>query len=322
MENYNLKKGLICGILGTFLIGLQPIIAIARPSIIDPYIFAAITALIEAIVFLPIYFFERNRLNKQKRDQTDCAKIESLLNGWKKRVNLKLLLIIAISFSIIPVLLYIGFELAEAINSSLALKSEIIFALLFGYLILKEERISKIQILFCFLLFFGLIIAITQGSFNLLEFNFGVLIIIFTTALFSLIHTITKSAFDRNELFPSQVVFIRNLSSGTILLVVYLSIFPLQNLLMLLDFNNFIFFLVMGLDYGFSLFLWYKTLSYIQIGKAGIINSLTPIISSFFAVLLLGDSFTIFHLIGTTIIIISIIMIFRKKKKKVVSKNF
>ena len=144
-----MKKGLICGILGTFLIGLQPIIAIARPSIIDPYIFAAITALIEAIVFLPIYFFERNRLNKQKDNfQMDYAKIESLLNGWKKKVNLKLLLLIAISFSIIPVLLYIGFELAEAINSSLALKSEIIFALLFGYLILKEERISKIQILF------------------------------------------------------------------------------------------------------------------------------------------------------------------------------
>jgi len=316
VENYNLKKGLIYGISGVFLIGLQPVIAISRPDIIDPYIFAAITALIEAMVFFPIYFYERIRLNNLKNNsQMNLAKIDSLLNGWKKKKNVKLFIVIAISFSIVPVLLYIGFELAGAINSSLALKSEIIFVLLFGSLLLKEERISKIQILFCFLLFFGLIIAITEGSFNLLEFNLGVFIIIISTALFSLIHTLTKSAFDRNELFPAQVVFIRNLCSGTILFVAYLIIFPNENLLMLLDFNNLIFFLLMGLDYGFSLFLWYKTLSYIQIGKAGIINSLTPIVSSFFGIILLGDVFTIFHLIGTALIILSIFMIIRAKRK-------
>lgn len=316
MENYNLKKGLICGILGAFLIGLQPIIAISRPSIIDPFIFAAITALIEALIFFPIYILENKRIYYlKKKGQLNEGKFNSLLNGWKKRRNIRLLLVIAITFSVVPVLLYVGFDLAGSINSSLALKSEIIFALLFGSLILKEERISKIQILFCFLLFFGLIIAITKGSFNLLEFNLGVLIIIISTALFSLIHTLTKSAFDRNELFPTQVVFIRNLFSGTILLVFYVIIFPKQNFLLLLDFNNLIFFILMGLDYGFSLFLWYKTLSYIQIGKAGIINSITPIITSFFGVLLLGDDFTFYHLIGTAIIIISIIMIFRRKRK-------
>ena len=71
----------------------------------------------------------------------------------------------------------------------------------------------------------------------------------------------------------------------------------------------------MGIDYGFSLFLWYKTLSYIDIGKAGIINSLTPIVSSFFAFLILGENFTFFHLIGTIIIIFSIYMIITKKKE-------
>jgi len=316
VENYNLKKGIICGLIAVFLIGMQPVIAISRPSIIDPYIFAAITALLEALIFLPIFMVEIRRLNNSsKNNPSEENRINSLLNGWKKKKNIKLLIVITLTFSVIPVLLYIGYDLAEPINSSLALKSEIVFALLFGHLILKEERISKIQILFCILLVIGLVIAITEGSFNLLEFNIGVVILLISVALFTLVHAFTKSAFDRNELFPTQVGFIRNLCSGIILTLVYLVIFPKENFLLLLDFDNFIFFMLMGLDYGFSLFFWYKTISYIQIGKAGIINSLTPIVSAFFSVIFLGKTFTIFHLIGTIIIIISIIMIVREKGK-------
>lgn len=70
----------------------------------------------------------------------------------------------------------------------------------------------------------------------------------------------------------------------------------------------------MGVDYGFSLFLWYKTLTYIEIGKASIINSLTPIILAFFAWMILGEIFTIFHLFGTPIVIFSICIIVREKK--------
>ena len=70
----------------------------------------------------------------------------------------------------------------------------------------------------------------------------------------------------------------------------------------------------MGVDYGFSLFLWYKSLTYIEIGKASIVLSLTPIVSVFFSFIFLGEEFTLFHLIGTSIIIISIIIIVRQKK--------
>ena len=76
----------------------------------------------------------------------------------------------------------------------------------------------------------------------------------------------------------------------------------------------------MGLDYGFSLYFWYKTLSYIEIGKAGIINSITPIISAFFAFAILGEIFTIYHLIGMVIVIISIIVIVREKER--ITKDF
>jgi len=315
MENYNLKKGLICGTFGVLGISLQPIIANSRPSVIDPYIFAAVTALIMATIFFPLFVLERHKLKSLLEVKSD-EKIDSLLNGWKKKNNLKFLAIIGITFSIVPVLLFLSFDLAGAINSSLTLKSEVFFALLFGYMFLKEKRISKVQLLFCATLFFGVYIAITQGSFNLLEFNIGVLILLIDVALFTLVHTFTKSRFDRNELSPIQVVFIRSLLSGIILFSTYFIFFPLDRINIVFNPDYFIYYLLMGLDYSVSLFLWYKTLSYIQIGKAGVLNSVTPIITALFSWIILGDIFTIFHLIGMVIIIISIYMIVREKKLK------
>jgi drug/metabolite transporter (DMT)-like permease len=315
VDNQNIKKGVIFGSIGVILIGLQPVIANARPSIIDPFIFAAITALIEAAIFLPLYVLERKKLNSNKgSDYQKAGKNQTLLHSWKKKNNIILLTIIGIIFSIIPVLLYIGYDLAGAILSSLTMKVEIVFALIFGFFLLKE-KITKLQLVFCVILFLGLIIAITQGSFNVLGINFGVIILIICVALFTLIHTLTKFKFDKNELFPTQVVFIRNFLSGIILFLTYLIIFPSANFSIILDPSNFLFFLLMGLDYGFSLFVWYKTLSYINIGKATVIISLTPIVSSFFSFIILGEIFTMYHLIGTVIVIASIIIIVREKKE-------
>ena len=53
MENKNLEKGIIFGVLAAFLIGLQPVVANARPMIIDAFIFAAMTMIVEATIFFP-----------------------------------------------------------------------------------------------------------------------------------------------------------------------------------------------------------------------------------------------------------------------------
>jgi len=317
LEKYNLKKGILFGSIAVFTIGLQPVISNARPKIIDPYLFGAITALIEAALFLPIFLLERRKLKKDIKSSLNLEERNlSLIYGWKKKANLKVLLIIGLSFSIVPILLYIGYELAGAINSSLSCKSEIIFALIFGFFILNE-KVTKIQIVFCVFLFFGLIVAITNGSFNLIEINIGTLTILISVGLFTFVHTLTKTRFEKNELFPSQIVFIRNFFSGILLTSIYFAIFPLENLKIIFNPNNFIFFFLMGIDYGISLYLWYRTLTYIQIGKATIINSLTPIVSALFSFFLLGEIFTIFHLIGTIIIIFSIFMIVREKKREI-----
>jgi len=206
--------------------------------------------------------------------------------------------------------------LAGAINGSLTQKTSVFFGLIFGVLILKE-RISKLQIIFSIILFFGLFIAITQGSLTTsydVEVVIGVLLLLFITFLWMLGHTLTKSMFDRNEMTPTQMVFVRNIISGIILITIYLIFFPVENLSVFNDPINIFFFIAMGIVYGSGLFCWYKTLSYLDVSKATIIISPTPIVTSLFASFILGEVFTVFHLIGTLLVISSIIMIVRQKE--------
>ena len=146
---------------------------------LDAYIFAAMTCIIQALIFFPIMRIEKNTIESCKEDNPEeKSELNTILYVWKK--HKRILIYIGINFSVSQFLFYLGFELAGSINGALAQKTTVIFGLLFGYLINKEE-VSKTQILFSFILLFGVTLAITEGSLNLLEFNVGVLIIFITT---------------------------------------------------------------------------------------------------------------------------------------------
>lgn len=311
MSNKNLVKGIIFALIALLLVSLQPIVVIARPQIIDFYIFAAMTCLIQAIIFLPLVAIERKKIKSSIQiEPINSPDLELFLNGWKK--NKKFLIYLGINFAIAQALFFLAYQLAGAINGSLAQQTTIVFALLFGYLI-NHEKISKIQIIFVFILFFGLFLAITQGSFNLLEFNIGVLIMFVTTAIWMLAHTLTKPILDRNEMTPTQIVFIRNVLSGLILISTYFIFFPIENINMLFDPINLFFFISMGILYGFDVLFWYKSLNNIEVSKATVLVSPMPLLTAVFAFLILGELLTIFHLIGAIIIIFSIFIIVREK---------
>lgn len=311
----NIKRGLIFGILGDFFVGFQPIVANSRPESLDAYIFAAMTCLIEALIFFPIMLIEiKFNLMKSKSEKRTPKNKISILKNWRK--NIKLLIFIGFIFGINQLLFFVGYKLAGEINGSLTQKTTVFFGLIFGYLILKE-RISKLQILFSIILFLGLIIAITQLSFNFenLDINMilGVLTLLFITCLWMFGHTLTKPLFTRNEATPAQMVFIRNILSGTMLFSTYFLFFPLGNAHLLLVPINIFYIFYMGAVYSAGLFCWYKTLSYLDVSKATIIFSPTPIVTALFATLLLNRVFTIFHIIGTIMIIVSTFVIMRLK---------
>jgi drug/metabolite transporter (DMT)-like permease len=309
----NLKKGLLFGVMGIIFVGFQPIIANSA-TWIDPHAFSAMTCLIEAIIFLPIMLLEI-RMNKKKvrvdnRTSSEISLIQSL------RRNKWLLLLIGIIFGINQLLFFVGYKLAREINGSLTQKTSVFFGLLFGFLLLKE-RISRIQIIFSIVLFIGLYIAITEGSFNLFSLNVdilvGILIVLLITALWMLGHTMTKPLFSKNEVTPIQMVFIRNILSGFILITTFVFFSPVGLKIFYIPLNWF-FFILMGSVYGVGLFCWYNTLSYLDVSNATIVLSPTPIVTAIFATFLLGADFTVFHLIGSAIVISSIIIIVKQKR--------
>jgi drug/metabolite transporter (DMT)-like permease len=310
LKNENYVKGIIFGMISLFLVSLQPIVAISRPRVLDVYIFAAMTCIIEATIFFPLMLIERQKIKSEiEKKPSKSDEMLSFLNGWKK--NKRMLLYIGINFGIAQILFFAAYKFAGAINGSLAQQTTIIFALIFGFLI-NHEKISKTQILFSIILLFGLALATTQGNFNLLEINIGVLFMLITAMIWMLAHTFTKPILDRNESTSIQIVFIRNAISGVFLISTYFIFFPLENINILFDPLNQLFFIMMGLLYGFDVLFWYKCLNHIEVSKASVIVSPMPILTALFAFLILGESFTIFHLIGTIIIIFSIMIIVRK----------
>jgi len=317
LQSENLKKGLIFGTIGVVFVGLQPIVAILRPSAMDAFLFAAMTCLVETAIFFPLMLIEFKKRNSNKKNEVDDIELRiSILKGWKN--NLWLLIFIGIIFGINQVLFFMGYELAGAINGSLTQKTTVFFSLIFGYIILSE-RITKLQIIFSFVLFLGLSIGITQ-FFTLFEINitilYGVLILLLISCLWMFGHTMTKPIFNRNEVTPIQMVFLRNSLSGLILILTYLIFFPIENFKVLFDFDNQVSFILMGAVYGSGLFCWYKTLSYLDVSKASIVFAPTPVTSAIFATIILGEVFTIAHLFGTILVIVSIIIIVRQKRSQ------
>jgi len=313
----NTKKGLITGFFGVIFVGLQPIIAISRPSTVDAYLSGAMTCLVEALIFFPIMLIEFRILNSSNQivdKQLKKVNKVHILGDWKK--NLWLLIAIGLIFGVNQVFFFIGYDMAGAINGSLAQKTTVFFSIILGYLILKE-RITKLQFFFSILLFLGLAISITQ-FFTLIDINLTILIGVGIILLISLMwifgHTLTKPMFSRNEATPIQMVFIRNSISAIVLISTYLIIFT-PDLSIFSDSANFIFFLTMGSVYGSGLICWYLTLSFLDVSKATTIFAPTPIASAIFASFILGESFTIAHFLGTILILVSIVMIMNEKKR-------
>jgi drug/metabolite transporter (DMT)-like permease len=309
------KKGIIYAILGNIFVSFQPIIANSRPLILDAHLFAAMTVLIEALVFLPIMIIELKVKNDKNNKENNSKILIPLLKKWKK--YFLFFIFVGLIFGLNQLLYFVGYQLSGAIIGSLTQKTTVFFSIIFGFFILKEQ-INKMQIIFSILLFLGLAIAITNGSiffiFTLsLENLLGVLIILFISALWMFGHTITKPFFTRKEVEATEMVFMRNIISFILLFPTYFLFYPLENLTLLLDPINQFYYLAMGVVYASGLYCWYKSLSLLDVSKATILFSFTPIGTAIFASFILGELFTVFHLIGTIIVILSIYFIMKLK---------
>ncbi|MBD3253772.1 MAG: EamA family transporter [Candidatus Lokiarchaeota archaeon] len=313
MEQENVKKGFFFGIIGTILGGFNPIIANSRPCVIDAYLFSAMTVVVQAIIFFPLMLIESKRIKSNfAHDLISSEEMERHLYGYKK--NIPLIIFLGLSFGFCFVLFFLGYQLAGAINGTLVLKTTIFFSILFDWIILRK-KLSLTQLIFSFVLFFGLFLAVTQGSFNIIELNIGVVIMLLVSAIWMFSHALSKPMLDREEISSLKLVCIRNFISAIFLFSTYFIFYPLENMNLLINPINLFWGLLMGGIYGFGLYLWYKSMQNISVSKATIIVSGNLIVTAIFATLVLGEIFSYYHLIGTILVITSIVIIVNPFKK-------
>ncbi|MFX1277686.1 MAG: DMT family transporter [Promethearchaeota archaeon] len=319
MSDKNYTKGIIYGVISLIFVSLEPIIANLRPEELDSIIYGAMLSIILCTFFFPLMLLEKQRMKSKYLmqdniiDSNDIVEPKSLFIVFKN--NKKLLIYLGINFAVAYVLFFLGYQLAGAINGSLAQKMDLIFALVFGFLI-NKEKISKTQIFFSFVLFFGLIVAVTQGSFNLIEFNLGVIIMLITVALWMSAHAITRPYLENKKITPFQLIFIRNGITAIILFSSYFIFRGAYFFVLLVNPINMYFFLLMGIVYAIDLYCYYLSLSYVKITKVSILMGPSVIITAIFATIFLSEIFTIYHLIGSIIVLMSIIVIIKLKEKE------
>ena len=118
------------------------------------------------------------------------------------------------------------------------------------------------------------------------------------------------------------MVFMRNFVGFIILFSTYWIFFPFETgILILTNPVNWLWFFAMGGVYALGLFCWYNILSHFSVSKSTIITAPTSIGTALFAMLILNEIFTIFHLIGLIIVITSIIVIVRERESHVEKKE-
>lgn len=294
----------------------MPVVANARPSELDSQIFSGMSSVFQVLFFIPILLIER-WLNNRRPDNTETElRIRSDDKFYFGKSKWKLYIIVGLSTSLIYFLYFEGLILAGSINGVLALKTTAIFGLLCGYLLLNE-RITKIQVVFSFVLFFGIILAVTEGAFSLLELNLGIILILICAAFWMVIHTCTKPYLSNEIATSSGLVIARNSISAVVLIGSYVLIFG-DRISVILEPGNAVFYILMGLIYGTNLYCWYKMLKFLDVYFTTIIITPQIIVTALFGVLFLGDSFSpLYHTAGIILIIGSIIVINQQVKSKI-----
>ena len=227
--------------------------------------------------------------------------------------NFKLFLILGItSITIFNSIVYYSLNFTQVISGVLMI-STIPVMIIFISSILKIEKTNPFQIIGVILSLFGVLIIITKAKLDILinlDFNKGdltMVIAMFSWATYSAL--LKKKQHDLSQLSLLQVI----ITFGLIFLI------PIYIIEMNLGYNiklNTPFILTLSyvvLFPGLASFIcWIKGISLIGANRSGAFLHLMPIIAAIMAMLIFGEKFMIYHILGAIFILSGIILSNRK----------
>ena len=227
--------------------------------------------------------------------------------------NFKLFLILGItSITIFNSIVYYSLNFTQVISGVLMI-STIPVMIIFISSILKIEKTNPFQIIGVILSLFGVLIIITKAKLDILinlDFNKGdltMVIAMFSWATYSAL--LKKKQHNLSQLSLLQVI----ITFGLIFLI------PIYIIEMNLGYNiklNTPFILTLSyvvLFPGLASFIcWIKGISLIGANRSGVFLHLMPIIAAIMAMLIFGEKFMIYHILGAIFILSGIILSNRK----------
>ena len=223
--------------------------------------------------------------------------------------NIKLIIILGItSITIFNSIVYYSLNFTQVISGVLMISTIPVMIIIFCWLF-RIEKTNVYQIFGVIFSLSGVVVIITKADLNILlnlNFNKGdiwMVVAMFSWAMYSAL--LRKKKFELSQLSLLQII----ITAGLIfLLPAYLVELSLGyktsiNLPFILTLTYVVLF--PGLA---SFIFWIKGISIIGSNRSGIFLHLMPIFSTIMAILIFGEKFMIYHLIGAVLIITGIIL--------------
>jgi len=268
--------------------GLFPIIANHSSKIFPPISFLTAASIIAAVTFF-LYL---------------------LLSGqFPQKIPKKAVLYcvcVAVFVMMTYTLIFVGTSMTSAINTSLILQAEVLFAFIVGSLVLNE-RIGMNKVLGAMLIISGTTLVLFNGSVIL---NRGDLLILLATMIFPIGNTFAKKAM---KLISNSTLLFLRYTFGSVLLIfasllfegdqLLAADFPVEKLWLIPTYAILI--LVT------SKVCWYMGLKHHSIGRSTSIIISAPAFSLLFAYFLLGEIPTIYQISGFMLTLLGIAILAR-----------
>jgi drug/metabolite transporter (DMT)-like permease len=286
--------GYLAAFISAALVG--SIFPIAKPilaSQIQPLTLSSMTYLIAGFFMLPITLIgKRNKKEKEslKKDDYAILLIIGLLGG-----------------GIAPYLFFEGLKRTTASDASVLEGGELLFTVIIALLFFKE-KLTKIGYLGMTITIIGITLISLSSDINSpnnwynFNFNFGNILIIFSTLCWGLDNNISK-IISKRITNTAKIVLVKSLIGGTLLLIISFYLGYKLNI----EINQIPYLLILGIGgFGLSLFFFIESLRIIGTLKTIVIFSSSAIFGLILSFFILNEKIGIMQLVATTLVILGL----------------
>ncbi|WP_332692679.1 DMT family transporter [Halalkalibacter lacteus] len=228
--------------------------------------------------------------------------------------------IVALSISgiiLFNLFLYASLQFTSSTNVAVIETTTPVFAVILGMLFLKE-RLNSIQCTGIFLSLIGALWVITKGSWTIisqLQFNLGDVLVLLAVIAWAVYTLLIKQHSHKYPLYGSLAIM---LFLAVIILFPFAAVEWRVGILHLLEPKLIFGLLYLGIFPSFvALVFWNKGVAAIGPSRASIFLNLLPVFTIIGAVLFLGETVSIFQLIGGIVVIVGVYLSTKETSAKV-----